>query len=53
MMKNRYLYVLLQRTFHKINSQVECAPLLWPDWLYFVGRSLGVAKENEITELKS
>ena len=48
MMKNRYLYILLQRTSHKINSQVKCAPLLWPDWPYLVGRGLGVAKENKM-----
>ena len=45
---NKYLYILLQCTFHKIDSQVECAPLLGPDWLCLVGRGLGVAKENKM-----
>ena len=45
---NEYLYILLQCTFHKIDSQVECAPLLGPDWLCLVGRGLGVAKENKM-----
>ena len=44
---NKYLYILLQCTFHKIDSQVECAPLLGPDWPCLADRGLGVAKGNK------
>ena len=44
---NKYACILLSCTFHKINSQVECAPLLGPDWPCLAGRGLGVARENK------
>ena len=43
---NKYACILLSCTFHKINSQVECAPLLGPDWPYLAGRE--IARENKI-----
>ena len=43
---NKYACILLSCTFHKINSQVECAPLLGPDRPCLAGRCLGVAKEK-------
>ena len=45
---NKYACILLSCTFHKINSQVECAPLLGPDWPCLAGRGLGVARENKM-----
>ena len=50
-MKNnykKYACILLSCTVHKINSQVEYAPLLGPDWPCLVGRGLGVARENKM-----
>ena len=45
---NKYACIILSCTFHKINSQVECAPLLGPDWPCLAGRGLGVARENKM-----
>ena len=44
---NKYACILFSCTFHKINSLVECAPLLGPDWPCLAGRGLGVVKENK------